>query len=81
MLRIFCGRSLAAPWVTGTCASAGDTVGVCVALERALRGARVTLLERGAELAWGCSSGNAGLTRPSHYTPLANPASLRDGTR
>ncbi len=59
----------------------GGAVGVCCALELARRGARVTLLERGAELAAGCSAGNAGLVCPSHSTPIANPASLRNGLR
>jgi len=59
----------------------GGAVGVCAALELARRGAKVVLLERGAELAWGCSAGNAGLICPSHYIPLANPSALRDGFR
>ena len=41
----------------------------------------MTLLERGGELAWACSSGNAGLICPSHATPLANRAALLDGLR
>ena len=59
----------------------GGAIGVCAALELARRGARVTLLERGGELAWGCSSGNAGLICPSTATPLANPAAVRQGLR
>src|SRR5207237_822284 len=59
----------------------GGAVGVCAALELARRGADVTLLERGPELASGCSSGNAGLICPSHSTPIASPASLRNGLR
>ena len=59
----------------------GGAIGVCVALELARRGIEVTLLERGGELAAGCSAGNAGLICPSHATPLANPAALRDGLR
>jgi D-amino-acid dehydrogenase len=59
----------------------GGAVGVCAALELARRGARVGLLERGPELAFGCSAGNAGLICPSHATPLANPAALREGLR
>jgi D-amino-acid dehydrogenase len=59
----------------------GGAVGVAVALEAARRGASVTLLERGSELAAGCSAGNAGLICPSHATPLANPAALKDGLR
>jgi D-amino-acid dehydrogenase len=59
----------------------GGAIGVCCALELARRGARVTLFERGPELASGCSSGNAGLICPSHSTPISNPASLRNGLR
>jgi D-amino-acid dehydrogenase len=59
----------------------GGAVGVCAALELAERGAAVTLLERGGELAWGCSAGNAGLVCPSHATPLANLHALVDGVR
>jgi D-amino-acid dehydrogenase len=59
----------------------GGAIGVCAALELARRGAKVTLLERGPELAWGCSAGNAGLICPSHATPLANPTALRQGLR
>ncbi len=59
----------------------GGAVGVSVALELARRGASVTLLERGPELAWGCSAGNAGIVGPSHVLPLADPAAVRDGVR
>jgi len=59
----------------------GGAIGVCCAFELARGGAGVTLLERGGELASGASSGNAGLLCPSHSTPIANPASLRDGLR
>jgi D-amino-acid dehydrogenase len=59
----------------------GGAIGACCALELARRGARVTLYERGPTLASGCSAGNAGLICPSHSTPIANPASLRNGLR
>src|SRR5436190_1243998 len=59
----------------------GGAVGVCCALELARRGAQVALLERGAELAAGCSAGNAGLVCPSHSVPISNPVSLRNGLR
>ena len=59
----------------------GGAIGVCVAHELARRGADVTLLERGEELASGASSGNAGLLCPSHSAPIANPDSLRNGLR
>jgi D-amino-acid dehydrogenase len=59
----------------------GGAIGVSCALELARRGAAVTLLERGEELASGASSGNAGLLCPSHSAPIANPTSLRNGLR
>ncbi len=59
----------------------GGAVGVCSALELARQGATVALLERGADLAWGCSAGNAGIVGPSHVLPLASPAAVRDGMR
>ena len=59
----------------------GGAIGVSAAYELALRGARVTLLERGEALASGCSAGNAGLISPSHSMPLATPAALREGLR
>ncbi len=59
----------------------GGAIGVCCALELARRGAQVTLLERGEELASGASSGNAGLLCPSHSTPIANPKSLGQACR
>lgn len=59
----------------------GGAIGACAALELARRGAEVVLLERGPELAWGCSSGNAGLVCPSHAAPLATPGALRQGIR
>ena len=59
----------------------GGAIGVCCAYELAQRGIGVTLLERGEELASGASSGNAGLLCPSHSSPIANPASVRNGLR
>jgi D-amino-acid dehydrogenase len=59
----------------------GGAVGACCAYELVRSGFEVTLLERGPELASGCSAGNAGLICPSHSTPIANPASLRNGLR
>lgn len=59
----------------------GGAIGVSAALEVARQGADVVLLERGAELAWGCSAGNAGLISPSHAEPLATPEALRQGIR
>ena len=59
----------------------GGAIGATTALELARRGARVAVLERGADLAWGCSAGNAGIVGASHVVPLADPAALRDGLR
>lgn len=59
----------------------GGAVGVCIALELARRGASVVLIERGPELAWGCSAGNAGIVGSSHVVPLADPTAVRDGIR
>src|SRR5690349_20594292 len=59
----------------------GGAVGVTSAFELARCGASVTLLERGPELAFGCSAGNAGIVGPSHVVPLANPTAVRDGLR
>lgn len=56
-------------------------VGVCAALELARRGASVVVLERGAEVAAGCSAGNAGIVGASHVAPLADPAAMRDGLK
>jgi D-amino-acid dehydrogenase len=59
----------------------GGAIGVTVAYELARRGARVALVERGDTLASGCSAGNAGLISPSHSSPLATPAALREAAR
>jgi D-amino-acid dehydrogenase len=59
----------------------GGAVGVSTAWELAKGGASVALLERGPELASGCSAGNAGIVGPSHVIPLASPAAVRDGLR
>src|SRR5262245_18864451 len=56
-------------------------IGACAALELARRGVKVTVVERGLQPAWGCSSGNAGLITPSHSVPLASPEYLRQGLR
>jgi len=48
-------------------------VGFSVAYHAALRGHRVTVLDRGSRESEGCSFGNAGMVVPSHVTPLAAP--------
>ncbi len=59
----------------------GGVIGAVTAYELRRGGARVTLVERGGELAAGCSSGNAGLMRTSHAMPLASRANLISGLR
>jgi D-amino-acid dehydrogenase len=59
----------------------GGAIGAAAALELTRRGAHVVLLERGPELASGCSAGNAGLICPSHSAPISNPAAVRNGLR
>ncbi|MBF6619912.1 MAG: FAD-binding oxidoreductase [Patulibacter sp.] len=54
-------------------------VGVAIAYELASRGASVTVLERGAAPAAGCSAGNAGIVGPSHVEPLASGSAIREG--
>lgn len=56
-------------------------IGVSIALELARRGRDVLLVERGSELAWGCSAGSAGLICPSHAPPLPSPQALTSGLR
>jgi D-amino-acid dehydrogenase len=59
----------------------GGAIGVCCALELARAGAQVTLIEQGAELAWGCSAGNAGFICPGHSAPITSLESLELGLR
>jgi len=59
----------------------GGVVGAMAALELTEQGASVVVLERGAELGWGCSAGNAGIVGASHVLPLATPDAVRDGLR
>ena len=59
----------------------GGVVGAMTALELAEQGASVIMIERGAELGWGCSAGNAGIVGASHVQPLATPAAVREGIR
>src|SRR5688500_13938571 len=58
----------------------GGVVGVSCARELALRGAKVTVLERD-RVGYGCSFGNAGWLTPSLAAPLANPAMLMKSFR
>ncbi|GAC1396947.1 MAG: D-amino acid dehydrogenase [Chloroflexota bacterium] len=58
----------------------GGVIGVFIAYELALRGAKVTLLER-ETVGSAASYGNAGLIVPSYGIPMANPASIRMGLK
>ena len=57
------------------------SLGLMTALELARRGVRPVILERGADVLSGCSSGSAGLLSPAHSTPLATPSAVREGLR
>lgn len=56
-------------------------MGLMTALELGRRGVRPVILERGADVLSGCSSGSAGLLSPAHSTPLATPGAVREGFR
>ncbi len=56
-------------------------IGLCAALYCALRGWRVTVVERNAEGRDGCSFGNTGLVVPSHFVPLAAPGMVALGLK
>jgi D-amino-acid dehydrogenase len=59
----------------------GGVIGLCSAYYAAKRGHAVTVLERSAENAGGCSFGNAGLIVPSHFVPLAAPGAVALGIK
>lgn len=59
----------------------GGVVGLCSAYYSALRGHRVTLVERGQPQHDCCSIGNAGLVCPSHFIPLAAPGMVGTALR
>jgi D-amino-acid dehydrogenase len=59
----------------------GGIVGLCTAYYAALRGWRVTVIERGGPERDGCSFGNAGLVVPSHIVPLAAPGMVQLGLK
>ena len=56
-------------------------VGLSTALACALRGWRVTVVERNAEQRDGCSFQNAGVIVPSHFVPLAAPGMVALGLK
>jgi D-amino-acid dehydrogenase len=59
----------------------GGVIGLSTAYHAALRGHRVTLIERGDEARDGCSFGNAGMIVPSHFVPLAAPGMVALGLK
>lgn len=59
----------------------GGVIGVSAAHYLLEAGARVVLLEQGAELASGSSYGNAGWIFPSHSAPIPGPGVLRKAAR
>jgi D-amino-acid dehydrogenase len=59
----------------------GGVVGLCTAYYAALRGHRVTVVERESSAHEGCSYGNAGLVVPSHFIPLAAPGMVALGLK
>jgi D-amino-acid dehydrogenase len=59
----------------------GGVIGLCTALSCALRGWRVTVVERNGEQRDGCSFQNAGIIVPSHFVPLAAPGMVALGLK
>ncbi|MDX1680663.1 MAG: FAD-dependent oxidoreductase [Akkermansiaceae bacterium] len=59
----------------------GGIIGLSTAVQAQEAGFEVTLLERGGELGPNCSSANAGMIVPSHFTPLAAPGVMAQGLR
>ncbi len=59
----------------------GGVIGLSTAYYCALRGFKVTVIERGQSNHDGCSFGNAGLLVPSHVVPLAAPGMIMLGLK
>ncbi|MBK1833139.1 NAD(P)/FAD-dependent oxidoreductase [Roseibacillus ishigakijimensis] len=59
----------------------GGVVGLASAYYLTKAGRRVTVVERDASLASGCSEGNAGMIVPSHFIPLAAPGVIGQGLK
>ena len=59
----------------------GGVIGLCSAYYALKRGFAVTVIERDAAGGDNCSTGNAGMVVPSHFTPLAAPGMMADGLR
>jgi D-amino-acid dehydrogenase len=56
-------------------------IGLCSAYYAALKGFRVTVVDRSTEDHEGCSYGNAGMIVPSHFIPLAAPGAVALGLK
>jgi D-amino-acid dehydrogenase len=59
----------------------GGVIGLCCAYYIARSGREVVVLERGREDGNNCSSENAGMVVPSHFTPLAAPGVVTQGLK
>lgn len=59
----------------------GGVIGLASAYHLAKAGREVTVVERDASLASGCSEGNAGMVVPSHFIPLAAPGVIGQGLK
>jgi D-amino-acid dehydrogenase len=59
----------------------GGVIGLCSAYYAARKGHEVTVVDRNSESHGGCSSGNAGMIVPSHFTPLAAPGAVALGLK
>ncbi len=59
----------------------GGIIGLFSAYYAAKEGFDVTVLDRETETHNGCSTGNAGMIVPSHFTPLATPGMVGYGLR
>ena len=59
----------------------GGIIGLSIAYYTALRGHRVTVVDRNPEQRDDCSFGNAGMVVPSHFVPLAAPGMVALGLK
>ncbi len=59
----------------------GGVIGLSTAYYCALRGHRVSVVDRNPEQHEGCSFGNAGMVVPSHFVPLAAPGMVALGLK
>ena len=59
----------------------GGVIGLSTAYYCALRGHRVSVVDRNPEQRDGCSFGNAGMVVPSHFVPLAAPGMVALGLK